>query len=441
MKNRMRNRTLTISINVVFAIMVMVFQSCDSTVNIEEPQQFYKYIGTEGDQWSTDMVIDAEDNIYILGRSSSTSDGLQLYAIKTTSKGIVIWEKIFGEAGDETPKDIELLSDGNLILVADRDMAGEKDFVIYRLNASDGSVIGAPINGGNPIPGTAEYVNSITQISTGFIVSSYVDNGVYKEAYVYRYDVDLLKIPTLFWNVTFSQEVVAGGYDFVPVKVIQMTTDLFYTFCYTNTTLGGDNIPDYNFFVYVSGELNDLTNALAIPGLDPNSGERLTSVRAVPPQSGSGFVLVGYSSSPTTNQQDLYALKIVQDLKNIKPSQINSIRQGPPRVVTSGLSSITSASNASVYPSKGEGFLLLGDQNSQGNDNIYLTKVDNSLDGAWSDPHAFFSFGGAGNDLSGAVVETSDGRILLCGTMVLGDVIGQKKVVLMNLSPNGLFGE
>jgi hypothetical protein len=441
----MKSKILTISINFVFVLVLVILQACDSTINIEEPRQFYKYIGGEGDQWSVDMVIDDEDNIYVLGRSTSLDNNLQLYVVKTTSKGIVIWENTFGEKGDENPKDIELMADGNLVLVADHtDINGAKDFVIYRLNAADGSLIGTRVNGGilDPAEARDEYVNSVTQISDGFIVSSYVDNGGFKEAFVYRYDEDMAKISDLFWQVNFAQEVVAGGFDFIPVKVIQMRDDLFYTFCYTNTTLNGDGIPDYNFFIYVSSSLNDLTNTLAIPGLDPNVNERLTSVRVVPPQSGSGFVLAGYAASPTTGQQNLYAIKIVRDLEFILPSQIGSITQGDAKVITSGLSSINPAANACVFPSEGEGFLLLGDENSTGNDNIYLTKVNNSLDAAWTgNVHPFFSFGGAGSDLSGAVAETSDGRILLCGTMVLGDVIGQKKVVLMNLSPNGLFGE
>jgi hypothetical protein len=308
------------------------------------------------------------------------------------------------------------------------------------LSAGDGSIIDSRIPGGNDTVGETinEYANSITPISDGFIVSSYVDNGDFKEAFIYRYDEDLAKISGLLWDLNFKQEASESGYDFIPVKVFQMSPTRFYTFCYSNTPLNGDNIPDYNFYVYVSSELNDQVNTLVLPGLDPELNERLTSVRAVPPQSGSGFIMAGYVSSPTSGLQELYALRVVQSLEFVQPSNINSILQGPPKIITTDLSPTTVTANASVFPSEGEGFLLLGNQNLGGNDNIYLTKVNNALDGAWSSPK---TFGGAGSDLSGAVTETSDGRILLCGTMVLGDVIGQKKIVLINLSPNGLFGE
>lgn len=438
----MRRGALTISIHIILTAIAMTLSSCDSKVNIEEPGQFYKYIGSDGDQWAVDMVADQNDNIYILGGSTSTSNGSQLYVVKTSAKGIVLWERKIGDPGDENPKDIELLANGNVIVVADRtDLSGEKDFVIYTLNASDGSTVGTPRIDGNA--GLDDYVNSITQISDGFIVSSYSDahsaSGDFKQAFVYRYDDQLARTPPFLWTVNFSQEIVSGGYDFVPVKVVQISNDLFYTFCYTNTTLNGDATPDYNFFIYVSGQLNDLKNTLSIPGLDPNSSERLTSIRAVPPQSGSGFIMAGYTANPTSGLQDLYAVRVVQDLQFVKPSEINSILQRPPQIVTSELSPIA-MSNACVYPSKSQGFLLLGDQNVDGNNNIFLTKVDNTLQGSWVEK-PFVAFGGAGNDTSGAVVETSDGRILLCGTMVLGDVVGQRKVVLMNLSPNGLFGE
>lgn len=434
----MRNRILIISINLVLISAMLVWQSCDSKVNIEEPGQFYKYIGTDGDQWAVDLVADRDDNIYILGRSSSTSDGLQIYVVKTTSKGIVLWEKIFGDPGDEIPKDIELMRNGNIILVSDRtDISGEKGFVIYTLNAADGSVIGTPRIDGNAT--IDDYANSITEITDGFIVSSYSDNAGFKKAFVYRYDDNLARISSSVWSVNFSQETVAGGYDFVPVKVMQIRDDLYYTFCYTNTTLGGDATSEYNFFIYVTDELNDPINSFVLPGLNANSNERLTSVRAVPPKAGSGFIMAGYTSNPTTGLQNLYTMMVFQDLEFAKPSDINTYLQRPPQVVTTDLSPIA-LSNASVFPSQSEGFLLLGDQNVDGNNNIFLTKVDNTLQGAWPE-RPFFSFGGAGNDTSGAVVETSDGRILLCGTMVLGDVVGQRKVVLMNLSPVGLFGE
>jgi hypothetical protein len=345
---------------------------------------------------------------------------------------------MYGDDGDEQAKDIELTSAGELVIVGDRILNGEMDFVIYRLSASDGALIGTPTIGGKP--GVADHASSITEISDGFLVASYEDNGTFKTGNVYRYYANMDLYPNT-WGVEVAQLAQVGGYDVVPIRSVQVGTDLFYTFGYSNTTLLGDGTPDYNMIVYVSNGFNDRLNFFVIPGPDANSNERLTSARAVPVQSGGGFVLAGYVAKPSENTQDLYLLQLRQDLKEIDPSDPDSYLVRSPKSVTTQLSSVDNATNASVYPSKTEGFILLGDQNSLGNNDIYLTKVDNSLANAWPDPHTFFSLGGDGNDLPGAVTETSDGRILLCGTMVLGNAIGQKKIVLINVNPFGMFDE
>jgi len=292
-------------------------------------------------------------------------------------------------------------------------------------------------------------VNSITETSDGFVVAGYTDNGTYKIGTIYRYDAAMTEFP--FWNRTIEQAekspsgVLVAGYDVIPIKTFQVNDneDFFYTFCYTNSPLSGDQVADYNFFINVGNEFNQARNVYFIHSADPNSNERLTSVAAVPVHLGGGFMMVGYTSNPGNNQQDIFAMKIVQGLANIPPSQTSSYIVGSPRTITNG-SSISLSSNASVYPSnKTQGYIIIGNQNASGNDNIYLTKIDDSqtYDDAWEEPHAFYSLGGDGNDLPGAVIETSDGRILVCGTMVLGNAIGQKKIVLINVNPLGMFDE
>lgn len=445
MKSSMKAGRLTISTLVI--LFAMLIQACDTKVNIEEPKRFYKLIGTDGDQFGVDMVIDGDDNVYILGTSTTITKGVQLYVVKTNPKGELLWEKMFGDDGDEQAKDIELTRSGDLMIVADHtDPAGERNFVIYRVSP-DGAVVGTPKVDGSG--GIADYANSITETSDGFVVAGYTDNGVYKIGAIYRYDASL--VPAPFWNRTIEQAekspsgVVIAGYDVVPIKTFQVNDneDFFYTFCYSNSPLSGDQVADYNFFVNVGNEFNQQRNVYFIHSTDPNSNERLTSVAEVPVHLGGGFMMVGYTSNPGSNQQDIFAMKIVRGLANIPPSQTSQYVVGTPRAISTG-STINPLSNASVFPSnKSQGYVIIGTQNVAGNDNIYLTKIDASQTyaDAWAEPHAFYSLGGEGNDLPGAVIETSDGRILLCGTMVLGKATGQRKIVLMNVNPLGMFDE
>jgi hypothetical protein len=436
----MRNRTLTILLLFVFAI---ASQSCDTKLNVDNPNDFYKYIGEDGSQWGIDLVTDLDGNIYILGKTESLLVGKQIYVVKTDPRGNVLWKSTLGDRGDEEPKDIEMIAGGDLVLVSDwTDPSGQKGFAIYKVNKTDGAMIGTPVYS-EMLSGTEYHVNSITQTTDGFIVAAYIEHGDYKSGLVFRYDNALLLFPPS-WDASFSLLTSSGGlstgYDFVPIKVMQFDDNTFYTFGYTNT-LNGDGIKDNNFFVYRGGEFNGpLGGLLIIDGPDVNSDERLTSVKRMAPESGAGYVLTGYISYPGTGQQDLYVAKTPLALTQATDDDQTTFVIGTPKVVTTNLSSI-SASTASVYSSTGSGFLLLAEENSSGNGNIYLTKVDKNLVDAWSDPHRSQVFGGVGNDLAGAVAETSNQRILVVGSMTVGEVNGQSKIVLMNLSPNGMFGE
>ena len=431
----MRNSSFTLLILIAAAA---TWQSCDSTINIESPNEkyFVKYIGTQGHQRGVDIALDANEDIYLLGSSSATAEGSnRVYVARATKQGEVIWTRILPENGDEDARDIEINSDGNIVIIADRDTGTERDFVVYLLSSQDGGFIGTPRIGGTP--GIDDYATSITETSDGYIVTSYAQKGSYKEANVRRYNKDLLEFGPS-WKTTFDFQttVVGGGFDLVPVKVLQADANTFYTFCYTNAA-GIDNISDYNFFVFVTGQQNNLINSFTVPGRDPNNNEVLASVKQVPVQSGAGFVLVGYESAIGSSQQNLYAVRLVQGLSFVLPGNPDTFIQTKQTGLTSDLSVILPP-RASVYPSNSSGFLVLGAQTNLGSEDIFLTKVDNNLNNAWPAPR---TFGGIGQDLPGAVVETSDGRILLCGTMVLGDVNGQKKIALLKLSPNGMFGE
>lgn len=410
--------------------------ACDSKINIDSPfeKYFLKYIGTDGSQAGVDLVSDVDNNLYVLGNSTSTTKDQQLYVVKTNPKGEVIWEQILGDNGFEGGVDIELMSDGNVIIVANRTDAATSDlsYVVYKINAADGSVIGTPIIGGTPT--TSDYAASITPLADGgIIVASYSIIGGVKETYVYRYDQNFVLIPSFFWQVKFS----FASSDLVPVKVIQVEPNLFYTFCYTNANTDGNTINDYNFHVIATDNLNTLITQFSMPGPAPDSNERLTSVQAVPTLSGSGFVLAGYTANPTQGTQELYVVRMVQDIRAVSPTSPSGYLQSPPKAITSGLSQVNSLP-ASIWPSTGSGFIVLGAQDSEGSQDIFLTKVDNGLSAAWDHP---FVFGGIGVDVPGAVIETADGRIAFCGTMVLGAINGQSKIALIKLSPEGLFGE
>jgi len=424
----MKSRLRIILQLLVTALVAIGFQDCDSTGNIDKPTAFIKYIGGHGNQTGVDMVIDAEGSVYILGSTTSIDSAQQIYVVKTNLEGNVIWEQIFGGAGDEAPKDIEVMSDGNLAIVADVTEDHERDFVIYLLTAAEGTQIMKGKGGTN---GKPDYANSITQTTDGFIVASYIDEGAFKTGWVRRFHQDLVEFGGE-WTSDINQFDGASGHDVVPVKIFQASPSVFYTFGYTNSTADNGG-PDYNVLITATNNLNSLIRVFVPKGISASSDERVTSVSKVP--GGAGFVISGYSTNG--GAQELFMLRVVGSLET--PTTTADIISVPPKDISSGLSN-ASSSWASTSPSTSSGFLVLGERNSTGNSDLYLTKVDNTIAAAWPDPGAQV-FGGVGNDLAGAVAEAGDGTILVCGTMVLGDALGQQKIVLMRLNREGMLGK
>jgi hypothetical protein len=449
----MKNRRY-ISI-IALLLTAIVLQSCDSTLTIDPPKTFYKYLGADGNQRGIDITIDDENSIYVLGSTESSSDKTQIYVVKTDGNGIVQWETTFGDAGDEIPKDIELLRGGtSLVVVADRtdNASGSEDFVMYMISALDGSLVQAPVIGGSTT--NPDHINSITQtLDGGFIVATYrevVDPDLgtpYKAGYVYRYSSDFLLMPFQELVEQLKSSGDEENYDMVPVKVFQYDDDTYYQFGYTNTrhdtpatpdTPGvNDVIKDYNIYAIANNSGGDAVAWVVLNGPSDNSDERLTSALPAPASSGSGFVLSGYTSDPGSNEQELIILHTVEDLTSVTDQPAQAL-QRPLKIVSQGLSTVSGAP-ASVYPTRSPGFLVLGEQNINGEGNLYLTRLANNLDPVWTDPQTFRSIGGEGNDAAGTVMETSDGFILVCGTMTLGELNGQTKIVLIKLDPQGMF--
>lgn len=426
------------------------YQSCDSTLNIDKPSTFLKYLGRDGSQTGIDMEHDADGNIYVLGSSSLEGGRKQVFVVKTTSGGITIWEKLFGDPSDEEleAKDIEILSDGRVAVLANVVTDSERNFAIYLLNSSDGTPTRERVVFGES--GVEDYAMSLTQIEDGFVVSTYKVTGAKKGGWVWRLTTNLEDVrttPGSQWEARvdqFKDDGTESSFDVVPVKVVTaqdaLGNPIFYTFGYTNSVLSGDAIPDFNFFFIVTDNNYNFLKPVIIEGPNPNSNERLTSIKRVPQADGDGFILAG----PTDNG----AIRVVRLLPDL--SSGGSLKDTtyfypnrPPRTISAALNNSATA-NVAVSSSISRAFFLLAEDATSGNSNIYLKKVGdtNGFPDAWGnqgDPYK--TFGGVGNDTPGAVLETSDGFILICGTMVLGDALGQGKIVLMRLNSDGMLGD
>ena len=153
-----------------------------------------------------------------------------------------------------------------------------------------------------------------------------------------------------------------------------------------------------------------------------------------------GYLLVGISSSTQDNLKASITLSdtafsfkkegVFQDVL------LHDINQQP---INLGKSS---NQYATAYSATSHNFILANTYNTTtSKSDILLMKVDNALVPLWGNAATkepnFVSFGGDGDDTAGAVAELPDGRIMVLGTMQLGNPPAQFKIVLMKLNANG----
>jgi hypothetical protein len=440
----------------MLTVAMLAMLACDTDRNMEAPASYGKLIGTDGDQWGVDVVVAGDSVIYILGNTNLGGDlGDQLYLTRMTPEGYVVWEKTFGEAGKDEARDIELVTEpamrGSLAVLAMKtDGLGNRDFVV-RLIGADGIATDS-ISGG--VSGGSQEAYTISETTNSFIVSGYTTAGLPAgdpaDALFVRFEKNPLTVYQNTWGRSYG-----GDVDFdVAIRTIEVVPpggglSSFYVFGHSNTTETGlGDLQDFNVFVWILNDVGGLPAKIVppignnlIPGSTPNADERVSSVAIVPSQSGSGYVLTGYSTDPGTNEQKMFTIQILQYLGAPFIQYPDQILADPPRIDDDAISSQTSTSSASVFASQGGGFFVLGSQSMNGDENIYLKKLKDDLTDAWVAP-PYFSFGGFGNDLPGAVAEWRDGGIIVVGTMLMGDPTnGQRKVLLLKLGADGKLGK
>src|SRR6267154_2657766 len=100
---------------------------CDTSHTVESPvnSYFLKYIGNEGNQTGVDFEVNPDGTFILLGttREKATGD-TQLYVVKVDSKGDTLWTRTFGGPLDDEARDVELASDGRIVILGNSYVSG-----------------------------------------------------------------------------------------------------------------------------------------------------------------------------------------------------------------------------------------------------------------------------------------------------------------------------
>jgi len=427
--------------------------SCDSKNTFESPAESYfvKFYGEDGDHEGVDFISNSDGSFILLGNEKIVGDplGRQIFVVKVDAQGMVIGEKkSFGLAGDDFAKDIELTPDGNIIIAGETQKAsGDKD--VYLIIISQNlELLNSKQIGLKTIDGleSDEEVNSISIIQSGFIVSGSTTavkttkvNDLRDALHIrLNNSLDPIDPATGLWK---NSSGLDDSND-VLIKMFEINSSTYYGFGYTNTVRNSSR--DYKYWAFSLGATGDPSNngtdLLDVIGSEAED-EILSAVIESPIQAGEGFILSGIKTNSSDESQS-FIVKLQKTL--FVPGEDNVLAEESPTVL-GNLENIIDISPYLVKRSNMTslnqgGFLLLSGSKVLSNDklNVSLFKISNTFLDTWQAP---IFFGGAGDDFAGSVTELADGKIIIIGTMTLGGVTGQTKMVLMKLNSEGKLSD
>ena len=396
--------------------------SCDTHRNIEPPDDshFVKYYGTDENEKGIDLILLTDGSLLLLG---TTDEGTKrIYLVKVDSKGNVIWEKYLGDDTD-VAKDIEPTIDGNFVILADYtsnldntdikiikvDSDGNKsDSVVYILPKNQIARSITPLlDGGFIVTGATEFTEAFPK--PGNIANDRSD------VFHFRFDAGL-DLNHFNWGPQYGAETFDAG-----AKIFQHAANDFFVFGYSDhdhpKSLGNMHLLYY--LIGGGGVVNNSPNYLG----NPLRNTVAAYVMKEPPDFGGGYFIIGTRTSPTGT--DLHVSKLRSPLQfNLSNDVLldTLVSLGPSLEAVSAAASLTSGPQG--Y------FLLANEMRLTGTHNISLTKIEQSGDVLWT-----VSLGSEEkDDLAAAVTELSNGRIIVLGTIVIGD---QTKMALFKLNSQG----
>ncbi len=419
-----------------------LMSSCDTASTIDDPTESYfiKYYGGDGNQEGVDVVVAPDGFIYLLGNSTTplAKAGKQLYLVKAEANGKLVWEKTFGGKFDDDAKDLELTADNRLVVLANSKKGSVENDILLMTFTLDGNKLDSVLLGMKTTTGAEanDEASTVSQTSDGFIVSGFTtgvsvkpNQGIQdvQDALHIRLTNSLVPFNNTLWK-SLSGSIGADG----ATRVFQVNASTYYVFGYTNIDVAGSSTIDFNFWVYQLGATGEPSNSRMYPGTVATD-EKLTSVIISPGQSGEGFFLAGTS----VNSSKTYNIYINKLRKTLTFNE--SVDYQYQTRLSESLGELDpDKSKVSVYASASSGFLLLSNEKSTTFNNFFLTKIDNEGNFAWSDSDPSLIFGGQEDDYIGGVAELPDGKIVLLGTMSIGDE-GQKKMALIKVNKEGKF--
>ena len=247
-----------------------------------------------------------------------------------------------------------------------------------------------------------------------------VNPDLYSNVFHFRCNA-LLEFDDVTWSELYgATDQVDGG-----IKTFESSSNDFYVFGYSDQKFKPEQDGNLAMFYYGITSVGIPGNDIGILG-DEEENIRADFVHQVGSELGGGFLVVGTTVNPSGTTSSLHVARLREQLE-FNPAKDKQFDREI-SVLTTSLEGVA-ATTSLVSP---QGFLVLGEETrTLGTKNLSLIKIDQVGQVVWS-----VSLGSEEeNDEAAAVTETSDGKILVLGTVELGD--NQTKMALFKLNSTG----
>lgn len=417
----------------MFMLAVMLLASCDDQDSVPPPGEkfFLKYYGMDGDQVAADMAIGLDGGMWILGTTGERNSfeiSSRLYLVKINNEGLITGQYVFGEPGDQA-KDIEVSDDGTINILADHRVSDlNYDVKLIRVDAN-GRAVDSVTYG---YPGV-QRAKTVTELDdhTGYIItgSTEYDTAVQlnpgnpediSDIFHYRCNSALQ-----FDKVNWYEQSGSGTFD-SGIKVFDTQSGSFYVFGSSNQFHPGNQSGSVTSMYYSRINNGGVTTDFNFLG-DFDTNTQSSFIAPMPLGLGGGFLVVG-----TKTNGNVVSLQVAKLRSELLFNNNDELWDREVSIDARNLSAVSAASCIKGL----QGYFILADETaSDGQRNIWLTKIDLNGSVMWSR-----SFGSREeDDYAAAVMEMDDGRILVLGTINL--VNGQSKIALMKLNNLGQLAE
>jgi len=335
-----------------------------------------------------EAVIATPDGGCIVGglTSSFNAAGWDIYLVRFDGDGRLVWEQVYGTAGDDAVFAITAATDGGGYV-----MAGRQGSDVYLFKIDDGgSVLWQKTYGGS---GVEEGRAVAPMADGGYIVVGWTDSyGAGGQ------DIYLLKVDhtgELVWQNTL------GGSGGEQARDVIELEDGFLVVGWTTSFGSGAQ----DVYLARTDDVGELVRESSFGG----SGS--DEARALAPTSDGGCIIVGWTESIGAGQVDMYLILV--------DSSGSSVRQK----VFGGVSDDYGWSLTAVPG----GHILAGWTHSwgSGDDDVFLVKVDQNQTALWQR-----SYGSLGRDRCYAMAPAVDGGLFLAGVTTSFTAAGTDLYVL-----------